>query len=127
MPTHLYFKIDMAYVQVGETSPCVHDAIQLYLTSTIVRYLVDPVFKNSLFWCVGSGSAVLAIGSGSGFRVYPILDPSPIPKNPNPEIYRDEIWRTRLQKLAAQKIFIEARAADFELRPPPVILQQCYQ
>eukprot|EP01045_Picozoa_sp_COSAG04_P005093 COSAG04_NODE_231_length_19199_cov_263.690209_13_plen_61_part_00 len=48
--------------------------------------------KNSLFWCVGSGSAVLAIGSSSGFRVYPILDPSPIPRNPNPEIYPDEIF-----------------------------------
>ena len=47
------------------------------------------VFKNSLFGCSGSGSAVLAIGSGSGFRVYPILDPSPTPKNPNPEIYPD--------------------------------------
>ena len=50
------------------------------------------VFKNSLFGCSGSGSAVLAIGSGSGFRVYPILDPSPTPKNPNPEIYPDEIF-----------------------------------
>ena len=45
--------------------------------------------KNSPFECSGSGSAVLAIGSGSGFRVYPILDPSPTPKNPNPEIYPD--------------------------------------
>ena len=52
----------------------------------------QPVFKNSLFGCSGSGSAVLAIGSGSGFRVYPILDPSPTPKNPNPEIYPDEIF-----------------------------------
>ena len=49
----------------------------------------ESVFKNSLFGCSGSGSAVLAIGSGSGFRVYPILDPSPTPKNPNPEIYPD--------------------------------------
>ena len=54
--------------------------------------LSQPVFKNSLFGCSGSGSAVLAIGSGSGFRVYPILDPSPTPKNPNPEIYPDEIF-----------------------------------
>ena len=53
---------------------------------------IHPVFKNSLFGCSGSGSAVLAIGSGSGFRVYPILDPSPTPKNPNPEIYPDEIF-----------------------------------
>ena len=53
---------------------------------------IHAVFKNSLFGCSGSGSAVLAIGSGSGFRVYPILDPSPTPKNPNPEIYPDEIF-----------------------------------
>ena len=61
---------------------------------TILEALViaQTVFKNSLSGCSGSGSAVLAIGSGSGFRVYPILDPSPTPKNPNPEIYPDEIF-----------------------------------
>ena len=55
-------------------------------------FMSFTVFKNSLFGCSGSGSAVLAVGSGSGFRVYPILDPSPAPKNPNPEIYPDEIF-----------------------------------
>ena len=62
--------------------------------------------KNSRFWCVGLDSAVWAIGSGSGFRVYPILDPSPIPKNPNPEIYPNAIWKTRFQKLVVQKFLL---------------------
>ncbi len=68
--------------------------------------------KNSLFGCSGSGSAVLAIGSGSGFRVYPILDPSPTPKNPNPEIYPDEIFFKDFSVTAVVSRCLKARRED---------------